>query len=204
LFLNNYRWFDLLFVFVAALVVTLSKAGILTALLACGILLLHRYGKKLLLGGLLGLAGLFPTEWAWDMVQQVLWSVHDRLPIWATSLKMLVHPFTGLGLGSFGFYYQQVRTENYTAGWFAHNDPLQFAVEMGIPAALVFVGLIATVALTTRTRNIAPACAMLAVFLMSLVEFQFYLPVISLLMGLALAFHIHGIPKPKQRKWIDE
>jgi len=206
--LRDYRWNDLVFVFAGAMIVTLSKAGMLVAAAVYGILLIERYGRKMLLATLLLIAALFPFQFAWDIgfniFDKAIYSLNDRLPIWRASLHMLVLPFTGLGIGSFGHYYQQVRTETYTAGWYAHNDALQFAIELGIPAALVFCGLVVTVIATTRKHNIAPACAMLAVLLMALVEFQFYLPVISLLMGLALAWHIYGVTPPKQRSWIDQ
>ena len=95
-------------------------------------------------------------------------------------------------MGTFGTYYQQVRIETDTGGWYAHNDILQLAIEMGFPAVLVFCELFSIVAVTTTRRNIVSACVLLALFLQAMVEFQFYVPAVSIIAGLALAHHINA------------
>jgi hypothetical protein len=117
-------------------------------------------------------------------------SFWNRFPIWDTSMKLFhMMPWTGSGIGTFGYYYQRMRYEHYTAGWFAHNDLLQFAIELGWPCALVFVALILSVVATTQKVNIVPAAILLSTFMQSCVEFQYYVPAISVLTGATLAWH---------------
>lgn len=192
--LRNKKYLWLVLIFAAALFVTRSTAGAGAALIASFFLIRERHGGMaadfMLVGGILTALLTF-TVWPTPF-EKALTSFAWRFPIWEASLPLLdIRPWSGLGLGSFAFYYAQVRTEPVTAGWYAHNDILQFAIEMGIPAALAFCGLILSVAWTTTRKNIAPACVLLAVLLQSMVEFQFYVPAISLLLGLALAAHQH-------------
>lgn len=184
--LRKPKWGFLCVIFVAAMVATASKAGAVVGALMAAVLVWEKFGLSAT-PGLLGAigAGLLIFH------APLLASLRDRLPIWKASLPLLtIHPLTGLGLGTFSYYYRQLRTETYTSGIYAHNDILQFAVEMGIPAAVLFCGLTIAMLLKTSRKNIVSACVFMAVFLQSMVEFQFYLPSISILAGLALAHHI--------------
>jgi O-antigen ligase len=196
-------WYLAVALFSVAMFATVSKAGAIAAVLGCLILLIERFGFNFAFrfAGLLALAavsGLLPMILLDTAFQQRLAiclqsSMGIRIDLWQASLPLLtLSPLRGLGLGSFGFYYQQIRTEQETSGYFAHNDLLQFAIELGIPCTLIFCALIAAVALTTSRRNIASGAVMLAVLLQSMVEFQLYLPAITIPMGLALAYHIHN------------
>src|SRR5262249_17368339 len=89
-------------------------------------------------------------------------------------------------------YYGQVRTETQTAGVFAHNDPLQFMIEMGWPAGFEFLLLVLIAAASTNRRNLVSGCVLLALFIQSMVEFQFYVPALSLFGGAALGYHLLG------------
>jgi O-antigen ligase len=187
-------WDVLLLVFGAALFATGSKAGMACAGICGSILAVDRYGSKLFLAGILSVPALAALVIVCrpDLILLFVQSFADRLPIWEGSWPLLwVRPWLGLGLGTFGHYYAQSRVETYTAGWHSHNDLLQMAIEMGIPAAGVFVCLAIAVLLKTRRQNIVPAVVMLGVFLQSMVEFQFYIPPVSLLMGLALGYFIN-------------
>lgn len=114
-----------------------------------------------------------------------------RLMLWASAVSLMsLQPWIGLGLGQFVFYYNQVRMEPWTAGQYVHNDILQFAVEMGIPAALIFCLLLVQIR-RYASHCVPAACVIMAVLLQSLVEFQFYIPPISMACGLALAYLIY-------------
>lgn len=159
-------------VFLMALFCTGSKAGLLAGL-ACGSLVLsHRLRAYWLC--LLPLCALaFIPEGAWV-------SLYGRLPIWVASYDLLwKEPLTGLGLGTFSHYYADVRTEFETMGMFAHNDILHMGIEMGFPVVFVFLVLCSF----ALTRNFKLSCVFLAVFIHSLIEFQFYLPPIAILLG---------------------
>lgn len=184
--LRKPKWFLPFAIFALAMLATNSKAGALAGGLSCAILIYEYCGDIPILLSLL--CGLPFVPRIIDLCTK---SIDDRLPIWKASLPLLtIHPFTGLGLGSFGYYYSQVRTENYTGGWFAHNDALQLGIEVGLPAALILVSLFFMVMKTTNRNNIPSMCVLLAIFLQSLVEFQFYVPAVSLVAGLGLAYHI--------------
>lgn len=101
-----------------------------------------------------------------------------------------VRPLFGLGLGTFYHYYQVARTEFYTAGWHSHNDMLQIAIEMGFPALAVFMTVFGTALVRTNRANLLPGCILLGILLQSMTEFQFYIPAVSVLAGMALANHI--------------
>jgi O-antigen ligase len=190
---HNPRWWLLLPLFATALWATGSKAGFVAGAVGALVLFTARYGRTVfLLAATAGAAGgASAFFFRPDGIVTFAHSFADRFPIWEASWPLVfIRPLLGLGLGSFPSYYEQVRTEQYTAGWHTHNDLLQFAVEMGIPAALVFSGLVMTALLSTRRANLASGVTLMAVLAMSMVEFQFYIPSVSLLAGLALAFHM--------------
>lgn len=179
--LRDKRWFAFVAVFLFALFATASKAGGLAFTICAIILLGVRFTAWITVLGLLSMIPFY----SW--VDKAL---AYRYPIWKAALPLLtINPYTGLGLGTFGQYYAQIRTENGSGGWFAHNDFLQLGIEIGFPCVLVFCLLWLTVAIETNSRNIVFAVTMMAVILQSLVEFQFYVPVISILMGLLLYCH---------------
>lgn len=192
-FFDDLRWGCLWPLLVAGLVATGSKAGAAEAALGLMAFTSVRYGAETLLLWVISIAtGLgLSIYYCPDKVVHVFDSLATRFPIWDASVTLLeLRPIRGLGLGSFGLYYPQVRTEFYTQGGFAHNDVLQFAVEMGVPAAMAFVALIITIGLTTWRGNLMSGVTLMAIFVGSLVEFQYYVPAISLGAGLLLGYHI--------------
>lgn len=195
------RWGILSALFACALYATGSKAGIGTAGIGMAIMLAVCCDAELvLMGAALGtIQAVLIYFYRPELILLLVDSFRDRLPIWEASLPLLsLRPLTGLGLGTFGFYYAQVRTEQYTAGWHSHNDVLQMAIEMGIPAALIFCALFAVVAVTTR-QALASGVVLLAVFLQSMVEFQFYIPAVSIPLGLALGYHLLNVSAKPHR-----
>lgn len=190
---KDVRWALLCGLFAIALYATGSKAGVGAAGAALLIFSICKYGAEcaafwLAIGIIQGVAAFF---YAPDIILIFINALSDRFPIWETSWDLiLLHPWTGLGLGLFGKYYQMYRTEQYTGGWFAHNDLLQITAEMGIPCGLIFCILIGTILFTTRRSNLVSGVTLLAIILESMVEFQFYVPAVSMGMGLALGCHI--------------
>lgn len=192
--LKDWKWTPILMIFAMALVATGSKAGILVAVGAAAVLIVAHYGERLIQSWFfaalitLGLAGF--GIWYYDLWEIFSLSFSNRIPIWSASMQILDHsPMRGVGLGMFGQYYAQVRTEQFSGGWFAHNDLLQIAIEMGIPAAFIFAWQWIEVFDGVCRRNLVAVCVIGAVLCQAMVEFQFYLPSISLLLGLALAWY---------------
>lgn len=196
---GRYRWLAACALFAAALWLTGSKAGGGAIVAVAFVLLLARCGIWGLLAIPVAVIAILTTlQLHPDLIVLFLHSAQDRIPIWIASWKLLgLHPWTGLGLGSFAYYYNQIRTEHYTAGFYAHNDLLQISIEMGYLGAFSFALLIAAAIGSTNRNNLASGVALLAVFLQSLVEFQFYVPAISMLCGLALGCHIINRGSPQ-------
>lgn len=188
--LRDRRWLVLAALFAFALFATASKAGAGAAAVGVTLLLFERFWGGVHTGAVSLIAFFFGLFATFNIPVSVLSSFSARLPIWKASWPLFwALPYTGLGLGSFGAYYSQVRTEHETGGAFAHNDLLQLGIEMGIPALVVFCALLLTIVATTNRKNIASMALILATFLQAMVEFQFYVPPVSILMGFAVAYH---------------
>lgn len=187
-----WRYWALFTLFSAALLCTYSKTGIAAAGLICAALAVYRSEERWRIGTIF-VASLAVIVGAVSQIPATngLWnSTHQRMEIWSAAAQMLtIRPIFGIGLGEFGNAYQTLRTEHDTAGVFAHNDIMQIAIEMGWWAAAVFAAMWSAVSLKTCRANVAAAGVIMAVLLQSMLEFQFYVPAVSLLAGLALAYH---------------
>ena len=128
-------------------------------------------------------------------------STAARLLLWQSSIKMLLaHPVVGSGWGTFANYYPAypLPQEYSTAGYFAHNDYLQLAMEGGIPALLLQICILSglliqlkrslrQVAEITAFESVALLLGVLALFTHALVNFIFYQALMNILAGLYLA-----------------
>lgn len=148
---------------VFAVVLSASRTGILgTLLLALWGLLdrrLSRTSRALLLAApamaALAWAGL--TAWAHAFSQLVgaearlaFGSSGDisssRFAIWSNALAMIARePLAGVGFGEFNLAWTLTAFPDRPVAFFdhTHNLPLQLAVELGLPAAVIVVGLLA-------------------------------------------------------------
>lgn len=69
----------------------------------------------------------------------------NRLLLWRNVLELIaMQPWTGVGFGQFNFAWSLTPFANRPAEYFshAHNLPLHLAVELGVPLALMIVGLL--------------------------------------------------------------
>jgi O-antigen ligase len=69
----------------------------------------------------------------------------SRLAVWANTLELIrLRPWTGVGWGNFNFAWTLTPFPDRPTAFFdhTHNLPLQLAVELGIPLALVVMGLL--------------------------------------------------------------
>ena len=178
LMFRNKFWAIPLLVFTAALCATGSKAGILSAIIACGILSVVFYPR--LLWSLM----LTPLLFFLPVFEGIKSALLDRVDIWQGAFRIFDVTYLGTGLGTFPYYYSRFKIEDETMGMFAHNDILQFAVELGLPAAIIFVCVCLSFFIQTKKSNIIPACAFLAVLIHTQVSFHLYLPSVSILAGL--------------------
>jgi O-antigen ligase len=169
------------------------KAGlwVAAAIMACGIILVLWMGA----GPALGRFGTISEEYV--SVDESRWS------LWKDTARLIGgHPLLGSGLGTFPVAF--TRVQSTFLGRFvnhAHNDYLELASDLGIPAAALFFG--STGALLVRVarkaassevsfeRAMALGClgSIVAILLHSLTDFNLYIPanalVFSLILGLA-------------------
>ncbi|MBU0858546.1 MAG: O-antigen ligase family protein, partial [Alphaproteobacteria bacterium] len=211
--------YGLVFLMLMALVVTQSRGGMIfsTVALAVFVLTLRRYpglrwrkvgavagtaafclytvnffSKGYLAGNLSGLA-----------VATQIHSMTDRLSLYESSLAILRdHFWGGIGLGTFYFTYPAYRKPiDFSDGYFAHMDPLQYGLEMGIIAPVLFYGVLIAVLWRTiravwrlpresglRVEIMAAFCAMLAVLIHTHIDFHLYILVSLIAMAVPLAW----------------
>lgn len=202
-----------LFVMSTALFATASRGGIATWLLLLPILLWAAYRnaqsrRLVVIIPLIAISAYFCSELllhssiadrSFNLAEDA--SSNLRLLLWQSSIKMtLVHPLVGTGWGTFASYYPVYRSplENGTAGFYAHNDFLQFATEGGVLALLLLLGLLLGLLFQLkrslqRVDNLADLesaallLGVLALFIHAGVNFIFYVAFMNILAGLYLA-----------------
>lgn len=130
-------------------------------------------------------------------------TAHNRIDMWKSTFAMIQDNFwVGIGLGTFYFFYPPYRTQMDTSdGFFVHMDPLQFWLEMGFIAPIMFYGtLIAVLIRTIRALKsvpagspaalhiMAPFCGLLAVLGHTHITFNLYMPPILITIACLLAY----------------
>ncbi|MCB1563137.1 MAG: O-antigen ligase family protein [Alphaproteobacteria bacterium] len=130
------------------------------------------------------------------------YSVAERKIIWKSSFDVVrEHFWLGTGLGSFTYFYASHRSpRDFSDGYFAHMDPLQFWAEMGVLAPILFYAilmavLMRTINATRRSETFSPErlwlyaffCGLLALAGHAHISFHFYLPVNLFVAGFLLA-----------------
>ena len=121
-----------------------------------------------------------------------------RMEIYGQTVKAIEDtPLLGTGLGTFESVYRRYRTEEIRPGIrMAHNDYLELALELGIPAAAIFIfGFVAlalncAVGVFVRRRDaVFPAVGLAACVLTgghALVDFSLHIPAVALGFALVL------------------
>ena len=144
----------------------------------------------------------------WDTGPDWQW----RAEIYSQTLTAMEEsPLLGTGLGTFGAVYRSHRTEEIRPGVnMAHNDYLELALELGIPAAVLFVFAIAALAVgcalgvrAGRRDAVLPAAGVAACTLLgahALVDFSLQIPAVAatfaLLLGVSVA-QAQGPDRPR-------
>lgn len=136
-------------------------------------------------------------------------NISHRWQIWAATWQMIkTHGIWGTGIGTYFQYFPQFRLFDDVWGtYYAHNDFLQYWVELGVLGpvllyALCFVVLGRTIqackATTDKTQHIkilTPFFAMGAIILHTHVTFNFYNLSILYMSGLTLAYWFYQTQK---------
>lgn len=125
-----------------------------------------------------------------------------RSEIYSQTLGALEEsPLLGTGLGTFGPVYRSHRTEQTRPGVnMAHNDYLELALELGIPAAVLFVFAIVVLALgcargvrARRGGAVLPAVGVAACTLVgahAFVDFSLQIPAVAVTFALVLGVSV--------------
>ena len=220
---NLLLWLSISLVTFAAIIFSRSRMGIAAAgislVLVFGLAAGSRFRSRtafvfaltfvLLSMSLMLWIGLGSVLERFQTVNQEYGSDYSRMSIWQDTLKLIgQHPWFGTGFGTFPVAFTTVQTS--FLGQFvnhAHNDYLEFASDLGIPAALAliagFVWIFIRAVRATRVakdsleRFLAVGCAgsILAILLHSLADFNLYIPANCLLFAsvLGLTMCLQGI-----------
>lgn len=214
--LNNFIGLAGAGLFFAGMLATESRTALFATLLALPLLLflMRAEGRRIviLLAVLAGLSGVMHIARDGRLLHRVTNittagsgedTFKQRRALWTAALAIARdHGPKGTGLGTFYLYYPSYRQPlaDDSAGSWVHNDPLQFAAEMGWPApALFYLILILAVARTARALPhapprsrqraaiAAPFCALLTLGVAAHTDFPFYIMPVTLCAGLLLA-----------------
>ncbi len=182
---------------IAALIATQSRSAFIGTLAGMGLVAFHlrhqiKRTRNFLIGVGVTLAVTLTTAIAtgfFSRFTRLLSGDADassRLSIWKFAFEMsFINPLQGIGIGTFGMVYPLYREPggDNSVGWWVHMDPLQWAVESGWIAALVFYGLAAFIAYTLyRQKNYTP------------LQLGFTAALLSLFINAHTAYPLHVIP----------
>jgi len=185
-------------VLLLASVVSLSRMGFIAALFALAVLALSRLPHKRWLFALPAAAVLLfiylpPNELIARFAELSTAgkiASQDRLDVWSQTIPLIRdYPLTGCGLGAFESAFMRYKlTTPLTTDNYAHNDFLQYAAELGLPAFLLGLLLIAAIFTSAsrsasqhsspsgRALSLACISSMSALLLHSTVDFNSYVP----------------------------
>lgn len=130
------------------------------------------------------------------------YSFQNRFLLWASAWEMIKdHFWLGTGLGTFYFYFGRYRNPaDISDGFFAHMDPLQFWIELGVLAPILFYAVLICVLLRTvnavkaagdngllKTEIMGAFAGMLALTLHTHVSYHLYMPPVLIGMAVLMA-----------------
>ena len=209
-------WLFLAILLLAALALSRSRMGIVSALVSLVVTLAlagtsslrararGTVAALLFLGfvGLIVWIGSDPVMSRFDTLgQEYNLSGQNRISIWRDTLGLIRHhPFLGTGLGSFSVVYPSVQTAFLTLlVEHAHCDYLEVASELGLPGGiLVFGSIFWVLAQAARQHRKAEECfdkaislgsigSIVAILVHSLADFNLYIPANALVFTIILA-----------------
>lgn len=197
------------------LMLTRSRGGILSFLLATAFLLAvaYRHVAKKTVMVVVGLivAAYFLADLSWHggltdraaTLMELGSAGAERFSIWRQSWRLLFEqsPLWGIGLGIYSLAWPPYREPtDGSGGYFVHNDYLQIWIEAGLPGLLLFLAFLGSVAwlawrILRQPRVPAPVriesagliAAFGAIAMHSLVQYNFYVIPILMVCGLLLA-----------------
>jgi O-antigen ligase len=209
-------WLFLAILLFAALVLSRSRMGIISALVSLAAILMlpgtasTRARTRTAVAILFFLGILALIAWIGSdpvmnrfeaLGQEYSFSGQNRISIWRDSLKLIRHhPLVGTGLGTFSVVFPSVQTTFLTLFVdHAHCDYLEVVCELGLPGAvLVFGSIFWVLAITIRRygnaedrfeKAVSLGCigSIVAILVHSLTDFNLYIPANTLVFTIILA-----------------
>jgi O-antigen ligase len=195
-------------ILVTALFLTNSRAGVISALAALLVLVVflglmttlagraHRALTLALLAGVLGVFFLSGEGWlarltATDLEREARLQRYEQ-----TWQAVQQSPWTGYGVGSYGRTFFIFADEGTVTSYKAHNDWLETAFELGLPAAVLWLALLGGLGVRClagffrRRRDhaypVAGFCACVLVGLHSLADFSLQIPAVAVTFAVLL------------------
>ncbi|HXW54721.1 MAG TPA: O-antigen ligase family protein [Candidatus Cybelea sp.] len=213
---NVVLWLAVAVVLAAALVFSRSRMGMLAAaaslVVVVGLIALARRLAPtavaivflILSFSFAAWIGVRPAFTRFETVRQEFSGPESRLSIWPGAAALIrAHPFLGTGLGTFPVAYTPFQTTFLTEFVnHAHNDYLETASDLGIPAAAVLflsIGVVAASALrrflvtaSRFERYVSLACvgSIAAILLHSLADFNLHIPANALMLATILGIAV--------------
>ncbi len=220
----RYAWAPMLLVLGTGLAVSGSRGALVAVAVGLALVAfvggraLVRYTTARLLALAAGFVGgiLVTAGWAAKRVVEIVSASPSRFEIWLSALPLLEQkPAFGHGLGMTTVVWAPLRTlDDRSLGFYLHNDFLQFAVEAGLPAALLLVLIpVVSLAVVRRyadvdTRAIGAFGAVSVIAVHCIVDYHLQLPVMSLVFGMcvgSLAAHerpLRSFRVPVMARWL--
>ncbi len=139
---------------------------------------------------------------------------NNRFNLWLATIAMIkAYGLFGTGIGTYFLYFPEFRLSDDIFGtYYAHNDPLQYWVELGILGPLLFYGFIIAVAgrtvqavrqcgtLHQKLLILTPFFALCAAMIHSHVTFNLYNLSILFVIGFLLSVWFHATQNILQSK----
>ncbi len=137
-------------------------------------------------------------------------ATQNRIDVWTATVNMIKdRPLLGTGIGTFFLYYPEYRLPSEVDGvYLAHNDPMQFWVELGILGPVLFYAFVIAATLRSfkalkrvpkdskeRIVIVTIMSALAAMVVHTHVSFNFYNLSILALAGVLLSVWFHATRK---------
>lgn len=158
--------------FLAALIGSIAASGIITS-------------RKKLIGSLAGGLALLALAY---LVKPDIFQEHGRLSIWTQAIPSIqAHPFLGIGLNRFKELGIHVFDGNAYSAWWAHNEVVHFATELGIPLCLALFAYLGRELVLLHRTHLALFGCLTTVLILSFFHIPFHLAPTLAVTGLCLA-----------------
>ncbi len=172
---------------VAGIALSYSRAGIVVVALALGFWALRRRKPWLACATALVVLGIGAGLYGYGARFSGLGD-DLRLPLWRDSVAIVAEsPLTGSGLGTFPYVF--ARTEMYLPRKtieHAHNDYVEFAVELGVPLTLLGLALVGVAARRAYITNLGCFLGAASILAHGVVDSPLHAPALAALVAVLL------------------